>query len=236
MVVTIKNLSIHKSKNQRVILMKEGDFVRIDYVGRIKGSGEIFDLTKEDVARKNGIYNPNMNYKPVPIIIGARMVIKGLEDALKKMKVGERKKIVVEPEDGFGKRNEKLIKLLPLSEFQRKDIIPQPGMWITVNNLRGKVLSVSGGRVKVDFNHPLAGKRLEYDVEIKEKITDTKEKIKSIFEFFLGKEPNLEVTVKEKEAIIKIKEDIPRQAKLFISQIIKRWVKPIENIKFVEEF
>ena len=216
--------------------MKEGDFVRIDYVGRIKGSGEIFDLTKEDVARKNGIYNPNMNYKPVPIIIGARMVIKGLEDALKKMKVGERKKIVVEPEDGFGKRNEKLIKLLPLSEFQRKDIIPQPGMWITVNNLRGKILSVSGGRVKVDFNHPLAGKRLEYDVEIKEKITDTKEKIKSIFEFFLGKEPNLEVTIKEKEAIIKIKEDIPRQAKLFISQIIKRWVKPIENIKFVEEF
>ena len=216
--------------------MKEGDFIRIDYVGRIKGSGEIFDLTKEDVARKNGIYNPNMNYKPVPIIIGARMVIKGLEDALKKMKVGERKKIVVEPEDGFGKRNEKLIKLLPLSEFQRKDIIPQPGMWITVNNLRGKVLSVSGGRVKVDFNHPLAGKRLEYDVEIKEKITDTKEKIKSIFEFFLGKEPNLKVTIKEKEAIIKIKEDIPRQAKLFISQIIKRWVKPIENIKFVEEF
>jgi len=236
MVVTIKNLSIHKSKNQRVILMKEGDFVRIDYVGRIKGSGEIFDLTKEDVARKNGIYNPNMNYKPVPIIIGARMVIKGLEDALKKMKVGERKKIVVEPEDGFGKRNEKLIKLLPLSEFQRKDIIPQPGMWITVNNLRGKVLSVSGGRVKVDFNHPLAGKRLEYDVEIKEKITDTKEKIKSIFEFFLGKEPNLKVTIKRKKAIIKIKEDIPRQAKLFISQIIKRWVKPIENIKFVEEF
>ena len=216
--------------------MKEGDFIRIDYVGRIKGSGEIFDLTKEDVARKNGIYNPNMNYKPVPIIIGARMVIKGLEDALKKMKVGERKKIIVEPEDGFGKRNEKLIKLLPLSEFQRKDIIPQPGMWITVNNLKGKILSVSGGRVKVDFNHPLAGKRLEYDVEIKEKITDTKEKIKSIFEFFLGKEPNLEVTIKEKEAIIKIKEDIPRQAKLFISQIIKRWVKPIENIKFVEEF
>ena len=216
--------------------MKEGDFVRIDYVGRIKGSGEIFDLTKEDVARKNGIYNPNMNYKPVPIIIGARMVIKGLEDALKKMKVGERKKIVVEPEDGFGKRNEKLIKLLPLSEFQRKDIIPQPGMWITVNNLKGKILSVSGGRVKVDFNHPLAGKRLEYDVEIKEKITDTKEKIKSIFEFFLGKEPNLKVTIKEKEAIIKIREDIPRQVKLFISQIIKRWVKPIENIKFVEEF
>ena len=66
--------------------MKEGDFVRIDYVGRIKGSGEIFDLTKEDVARKNGIYNPNMNYKPVPIIIGARMVIKGLEDALKRAK------------------------------------------------------------------------------------------------------------------------------------------------------
>jgi len=216
--------------------MKEGDFIRIDYVGRIKESGEIFDLTREDVARKNDIYNPNVSYKPVPIIIGAKMVIKGLEDALKKMKVGERKKIVVEPEDGFGKRNEKLIKLLPLSEFQRKDIIPQPGMWITVNNLRGKVLSVSGGRVKIDFNHPLAGKRLEYDVEIKEKITDTKEKIKAIFEFFLGKEPDLEITIKEKEVTIKIREDIPRQAKLFISRVIKRWVKPIENIKFVEEF
>jgi FKBP-type peptidyl-prolyl cis-trans isomerase 2 len=45
---------------------------------------------------------------------------------------------------------------------------PYPGMIVSVNRLRGKVLSVSGGRVRVDFNHPLAGKTLRFDVEVVE--------------------------------------------------------------------
>ena len=170
--------------------MKEGDFIRIDYVGRITESKEIFDLTIEDVAKKEKIFKPEINYGPIPVIIGAGIVVGGLENELKKMKVGDKKKIVVKPDDAFGERKSEFIKLVPISEFKKQNIEPYPGMSVNISRLRGRVISVSGGRVRVDFNHPLAGKTLEYDLEIKEKIINKKEKIKAILEFFLKERNN----------------------------------------------
>ena len=219
--------------------MKEGDFIRIDFVGKISESDEIFDLTKESVAREKGIYNPNFKYGPVPVILGSHHVVRGLENALMKMKVSEKKKIIVKPEDALGERKAELIRLIPLTEFKKHDIDPFPGMPIVQNNMRGRVLSVSGGRVRVDFNHPLAGKTLEYEVEIKEKITTAKEKIIGILELFLKFEKD-EINVKiEKETLeIKIdkKLDVPKAIKKVIVDNVTKWVKNIKKVRFIEEF
>ena len=219
--------------------MKEGDFIRIDYVGRIGESKDIFDLTREDVAKENGIYNPNFKYGPVPIIIGANLLVKGLEDGLKTMEVGEKKEIIVKPEEAFGERSPELIKLVPLSEFKRQNITPYPGMLVTVRNINGRVLSVSGGRVRVDFNHPLAGKSLEYDMEIKGEITDQKEKIKAILEYFLKTdEKDLDVTINGEvvEITMKGKEDVPREVKTVITNTITKWINEIKKVRFIEEY
>jgi len=217
--------------------MKEGDFVRIDYIGKISESGEVFDLTKESVAKEKGIYNPNLSYKPVPIIVGANFVVKGLEKKLKEMKVGERKKIIVKPEEAFGKRSPKLIRLIPLSEFKRQKTDPYPGMIVTVNNIHGRVLSVTGGRVRVDFNHPLSGKTLEYDVEIKEKITSKIGKIKAVLEFFLKVEEDIDVSSKNEIVEIKTKKkDIPKEIKKTIADTILKWIRNIKKIRFTQEF
>lgn len=215
--------------------MKEGDFIRIDYVGKIIESGEIFDLTREDIAKEKKIYDPRLKYNPVPIIIGANFLVKGLEDELKKMKVGERKKIKVKPEEGFGKRNPELIKLIPLSRFKKEK--PYPGMLINVGNITGRVLSVSGGRVRVDFNHPLAGKTLEYDIEIKEKITEPKEKVKAIIELFLKSTEGVEVKTTEEIVEIKINKDkeVSRRTKKAIAGMIKKWMKK-KKVLFMEEY
>jgi len=215
--------------------MEEGSFIRIDYVGRIGESGEIFDLTKEDVARKENIFNPEVNYGPVPIIIGADVAVKGLENELKKMNVGDKKKVIVKPEDAFGERKAEFIKLVPMSEFKKQNIDPYPGMLVNISGLRGRVISVSGGRVRVDFNHPLAGKSLEYDVEIKEEITDQKEKIKAILEFFLKKKDN-EITIENETAKIKVKEGISSMTKKTIADMVLKWVKNIKKIQFIDEF
>jgi FKBP-type peptidyl-prolyl cis-trans isomerase SlyD len=219
--------------------MKEGDFIRIDYVGRISESGEIFDLTKESVAKEKGIHNPNFKYGPVPVILGAHHVVKGLENELMKMKTGQKKKLTVKPEDALGERNSKLIRLIPLSEFKKRDIDPFPGMPIVERGMRGRVLSVSGGRVRVDFNHPLAGKTLDYEVEVKEKITNTKEKIMAILELFLRFE-KAEIKIKiDKESLeIKIdkKKDVPKTIKKVIANNVIKWVKGIKKVRFIEEF
>jgi len=215
--------------------MKEGDFIRIDYVGRITESGEIFDLTKEDVAKKENIFRPEVNYGPVPVIIGAGVVVRGLENELKKMNVGNKKKIIVKPEDAFGERKAEFIKLIPISEFKKQNIEPYPGMPVNIKGLLGRILSVSGGRVRVDFNHPLAGKTLEYDLEIKDKITAKKERIKAILEFFLKKKDN-DISIEKEIARIIIKEEIARMTKKTIADMIMKWIKNIKKIQFIEEF
>jgi len=217
--------------------MKEGDFVRIDYIGKISESGEIFDLTKESVAKEKGIYNPNLSYKPIPIIVGANFAVKGLENKLKEMKVGEKKKIIIKPEEAFGNRSSKLIKLIPLSEFKKQKADPYPGMIVTINNVHGRVLSVTGGRVRIDFNHPLSGKTLEYDVEVKEKITNRKDKIKAVLEFFLKTGEDIDVSIEKEIVEIKTKKkDIPKEVKKPIADTILKWIKNIKKIRFIQEF
>jgi FKBP-type peptidyl-prolyl cis-trans isomerase 2 len=216
--------------------MKEGDFVLVDFVGRVKESGEIFDLTIESVAKENGIYDPNFSYKPVPVIIGSHMIIKGVEEALTSMEVNEKKKITVKPEDGFGNRSEKLIRLIPISEFRKQDIDPFPGMSITMNGLHGRVLAVSGGRVKVDFNHVLAGKELEYDLEIKKLIDKTEEKVQAIYNIFVKTKEDLRVVFNDGVVEIYLKDDLPKDVKKDIADTIKKWVEEIKKVRFVEEF
>ena len=219
--------------------MEEGDFIHIDYVGRISESNEIFDLTKENIAKENGIYNPNFKYGPVPVILGAHHIVKGLEDELVKMKIGQKKKITVRPEDALGKRNPELSRLIPLSEFKKRDIDPFPGMPIVQNGMRGRILSVSGGRVRVDFNHPLAGKTLEYDVKIEKKITGVKEKVMAILELFIKFEKD-EITVKIEKEVLEIKigkkKDVPKTIKKVIADNAIKWIKTIKKVRFVEEF
>ncbi|HLC76688.1 MAG TPA: peptidylprolyl isomerase, partial [archaeon] len=61
--------------------MQKGDFVKIAYVGRLE-TGEIFDLTDAETAKKEGIYNSKIIYRDLPVVVGARFLIKGLDSAL----------------------------------------------------------------------------------------------------------------------------------------------------------
>ena len=218
--------------------MKEGDFVRIDYVGRIKESGLIFDLTDEKVAKKENVYNPQVKYTPLSVIIGSKFLIQGLENTLREMKVGEKKHLILKPDQAFGKRSEKLIKLIPQSEFTKQNMVPYQGMPVNIKNLPGRVLSVSGGRVKVDFNHPLAGKDLEYDLEIIEQITKKEQKVKSILEFFYRPTGKEEVKVEEDvvELTLDPISDLPKRVKDEISKTIVAWIKGVDKVKFIEEY
>jgi len=219
--------------------MNSGDFVYVDYIGRVKESGEIFDLTKEDVAKKENVYNKEFKYGPVPMIVDADFILPGLNEALKEMKVGEKKTVEIKSEKAFGERNLELIKLIPEARFKEQDIEARPGNFVTVNRLRGKIVSVDGGRVKVDFNHPLAGKTLEYELEVVSQIAEQTEKVKAVVYYFtgIGKE-DLEAKITEAVAEVEFKKqlNITRDAKDTIAKTIIKWIKPIEKVKFVDVF
>jgi FKBP-type peptidyl-prolyl cis-trans isomerase 2 len=217
--------------------MEEGSFVYVDLTGKIKESGEIFETTKEDVAKAAGIFNEKFKYRPILVIIGSRNILPSLENAIKSMKVGEKRVVELEPKNAFGERREELIKLFNLSLFKQQNVDVYPGASVTINGLPGKVISVSGGRVKVDFNHPLAGKTVIYEVEIKGEIKDVNEKISAIVTYYSDLEKG-EFSLNIDGKIVEIDtrdKDLPAGVKEIIANIVKRWVG-MEKVKFISYF
>ncbi len=210
--------------------LKDGDVVYIEYVGHLE-TGEIFDLTDEALAKKEGIFNPKGRYGPVPIVIGEGFVIKGLDEALKEMSVGEEREIDIPPEKAFGKRDPKLVKLVTISWLKQRDIPPTPGLAIDFGNLKGRIQSVSGGRARIDFNNPLAGKTLHYKVKVVKKVERNENKIAAIAEFFTGEKPK--VSIKKGEAEVETR--APPELRNAISKIVLKTTN-VKKLKFVETF
>jgi len=212
--------------------MEDGDVVVIDYTGRIKESGELFDTTLKDVAEEEGAVNENAKYEPIKILIGGEMVVGGLEEAVRDMEVGEKRKIEVPPEKAFGGRDGDLIKTFSESKFKNQDMNPYPGMRVTLDGQVGRILSVNSGRVRVDLNHPLSGRTLDYEVEVKEKVEDPEEEVKAVVQHYLGEE--VEVEVEDKEANVTIPEGINDDV---VDQLRKKVlaIKDLEEAVFEEE-
>lgn len=162
--------------------VKNGDFIKLEYTGTIVETGDIFDTTNEELAEEKGIHSDKKTYGPISIIVGGGHVLKGMENALVDMEAGDEKTIELPPEEAFGQRDPKLMQLVPMSEFKKQGIKPQVGMAITSEGNTGIIRSVSGGRVRLDFNHELAGKNLEYQVKVAEIIEDDLDKIKSLID------------------------------------------------------
>ncbi len=161
--------------------VKKGDFVEIEYTGRITG-GNIFDTTDAEVAKKNGFYDEKANsaYGSVIVKQGLKNVVKGLDDALVDKELNKDYELSLSVENSFGKKDAKLIKTFALSSFKNQRIPPQPAMPVNIDGLPGTILRVGGGRVMVDFNYQLAGKPLTYQFKIKRIVTDQGEKIMSV--------------------------------------------------------
>lgn len=222
-----------------IMALKEGDFVEIEYVGRIKESGEIFDLTDEKLAREKNILNPRVRYGPVVVIVGAGYVLRGLDAALRELSTGEKKTIAVEPAAAFGDRDAAMTKTFSLTEFKRQGIDPAVGQTITLqNNITGRVLSVSGGRVMVDFNHPLAGKALEYAIKVNRLLATKEEKIAAIFEFYAGGSKEMEAKVDGSRAnvLFKVPRNVTVLAKKRVADDVMKWISGINEVSFVESY
>ena len=209
--------------------MKKGDFVKVDFVGKVAATDEIFDLTSEELAKKEGIHNPKQEYGPILIIIGASMTIPGVEKQLEKMKKGEEREFNVNPSEGFGHRRPELLKIVSITKFFKEKINPAPGIFVTIDNKQAKIQSVSGGRVRVDFNHPLASRELHYKIKITEVIEKPVDKVKEITEHFTIKcEPELT----EGNLTIKTDKKMPPVVEKLLEKWINDWVKEVKEIAF----
>ncbi|MEI6948834.1 peptidylprolyl isomerase [Paraflavisolibacter sp. H34] len=137
--------------------VKSGDKVRVHYHGKLR-SGETFDSSQ--------------GRDPLEFTVGGGQVIKGFDQGVMGMQVGEKKTVEIEVEDAYGEKSQDMVIEFPKNQFP-PDMKPEAGMQLMMNNGAGQSFPVVVAEVKedtvvLDANHPLAGQDLIFDIELVE--------------------------------------------------------------------
>ena len=149
-------------------IVKDGDIVKVIYEGTFD-SGEVFDATE-----KHG-------GDPLEFTVGAHQVVPGFENGVLGQEVNKEFKIRLEPKDAYGEWNEEAIQIVPKEQLGM-DLDPEVGMMLAVQQQHGdhthqipvKIHKVEETQVHMDFNHPMAGKTLNFKMTVKEIVKNEK--------------------------------------------------------------
>ena len=192
--------------------LEKKDFIEIDFTGKVK-DGEIFDSTiKEDLEKLHHGHDHPIEAKPFIFSLGEGMFLKSLEDFLMEKDPGQYT-VELAPENAFGNRDSSLIQMMPLKIFREHNTNPVPGVLFNFDGRIGKALTVSSGRVMVDFNNPLAGKTVIYNINVKRKVTDMNEKARALIDFLFKRDMNF--TIEGTKLILKTEKNLRKFAEIF---------------------
>src|SRR5208337_2124750 len=223
--------------------IKNGDFVLIDYTLKVKETGETVGTTDEKVAKDSKLYRGEEHYEPYFVIIGEGWVPRGLDEALTTLATGSSSTIELPPEKGYGARDPKKVRLVPLRKFTADGVSPTPGLQLNIDGKPAQIRAVGAGRVQVDYNHPFAGRTLIYDVTIRKIIDADEEKVRSLLHKRLStvSPEKFRVTIDNG----KLEVEIPEEAffleglqveKRTLAADIEKFMPKIETITYIEPF
>jgi len=191
--------------------LKQGDFIEIEFSGKIKNGG-LFDSNIFEEVKKLNPKAKKETIKPLAICLGQSMFLKGIEEFLIGKDLGEYE-IELSPEKAFGKRDSKLIQRIPIKIFYDQKINPVPGVTFNFDGKIGRVLASSGGRVLIDFNNPLSGKEVIYKLRVLKIVEDLNEKVKAVNDFLFRRD--FEFIVQDKRLVLSINKGMKQFAELF---------------------
>ncbi len=210
------------------------DFVEIDYTGRL-ADGTVFDTTSEKTAKEHNLHSPQREYNPAVICVGEKQVLPGLDAQLVDKELGKEYTAALTADKAFGKRDIKRIKVIPMNTFQQHKVQPHPGLQVDIDGEMGIVASVSGGRVIVNFNHPLAGKEVTYTFTVRRKVTDQTEKVAAFLSVVLRLPAEaMKIEVKDNAAAVTLPGELPAQISTILAQKLVQ-LTGLKDILFKKE-
>jgi peptidylprolyl isomerase len=223
--------------------LQKGDFILIDYVAKVKETNEVFDTTKDDVAKKEHLHKEGQIHEPELVVVGEGWVLKSLDEALATMEVNKPGTVEISPDKGFGQRDPEKIKRVSIKQLYAKEINPVVGARIEYQGKNATIRSVGAGRVLLDFNAPLAGRTLIYDVTITKKLDTAEQKIGAIVHRRVPvvEENKFKLTIQGCDLTI----DLPEEtfyvegiqiAKRGIAMDIQKFLPELAETRFVETF
>ena len=164
--------------------VEEGDFVLLKMTARTQ-KGKVFRVSSEEDAKKAGMYEEEKAqqgyYTPEFVIIGKPGFLnEGLTETLKDMNYFQKKSVKIPPTKAFGKRDPQKIERIGIAKFRKLNDGKNPEYGQDFTNKKGQrgvVSNILQGKVIIDYNHPLAGQSIDYNLEIVDKIESFNEKI-----------------------------------------------------------
>lgn len=134
---------------------KSGDTVKIHYTGTLKDGTE---------------FDSSAGREPLQFTLGSGKVIPGFENAVEGMAVGDKKTVNIPSEEAYGPRREEMVQEFPRTALP-DDLEPEEGMALQARNQGGEMINltittVNDDSITVDGNHPLAGRALNFDIEL----------------------------------------------------------------------
>lgn len=192
-----------------------GDLVRLDYDlwAEVGGRTELVDTTHQEVAQEAKVPETTGHvWGPRPHLIGGEYFPTGVENSLVGVAVGEEVEKEFTPADAFGERDPNLIELFSmhqisrLPEMRREDAHLDVGTVLTIEGRRGRVVSLTQARVRVDFNPPFAGRKVRGKFKVTEQITEPADQVRAIVELHYGRSSEFEVELKEHVVSLKLPE------------------------------
>jgi peptidylprolyl isomerase len=222
--------------------VKPGDFLLVNYTLKVKESGETVDTTFDSVAKESHIHREDSTFGPKFIILGEGWLPKGLEESLVGLDPGTNKTVELTPEKGFGNRDPQKMRLVPLRRFRDKEY-PTPGQQVEFDGRPAVVRAVGAGRVQVDYNHPLAGRTLVYDVSIDKVLDNENEKILNLIALRIPEVPKEKFVLKKHQSDLTI--EVPEEAfylsglqvaKKAVTSDLQKFFPDIDTVAFQEVF
>jgi FKBP-type peptidyl-prolyl cis-trans isomerase 2 len=238
--------------------VQDGDFVKIDIMGKTieddPAQNIVFEASNPEDAKLLLNYDPKKAYQYVPelAIVGKKgFVLDKIDENLKGMKFFEEKILDLEPKDAYGERKGENIEKMNAKLF-KKDMgeDPKPGATYRdkKKNRQGTVIRVAQGRCIIDYNHPLAGKKIQYKVKIVDKIEGIENQVNGFIERrFPGMPPqlfNFKHEVAEKVAEVEIPQFLELQVqgqnlfymKYGLSMDLQEYIPDVETVRFTQVF
>jgi peptidylprolyl isomerase len=221
---------------------KPGDFLLVNYTLKVKESGETVDTTFDSVAKDAHLRREDAIFGPKFIVLGEGWLPKGLEESLVGLDSGTTKTVELAPEKGFGNRDPGKMRLVPLRRFKDKEY-PTPGQQVEFDGRPAVVRSVGAGRVQVDFNHPLAGRTLVYDVSIDKVLENENDKILSLIALRIPEVPKEKFVLKKDQGDLTI--EVPEEAfylsglqvaKKAVTTDLQKFFPDLDAVAFQEVF
>jgi len=223
--------------------LKNGDFILANYTLRVKETGETVGTTLETVAKEAKLYRGEERYEPFFIVVGEGWIPKGLDEALTGLEIGKASTIELPPDKGYGVRDPKKVRLVPLRKFTAEGMTPVPGLQVNIDGKTAQVRSVGAGRVQVDYNHPFAGKTLIYDLTVERIVEMEDDKVRYLIHKRIPSVGPEKFSVKLEQGKLEI--EIPEEAffleglqveKRTVTADIEKYLPKIETVAFLEIF